>query len=88
MYEPTNTAPNMDNDGKVIISAQSYLFNKLLFLPKYLKLFGVDDEFNAENIVGGPAISICRGVGEWAHRFLTHEECVTCDHCGETICQH
>ncbi len=88
VYKSTNTAPSMDNDGKVMISAQSYLFNKPLFLPKYLKQFGVDDKFNADNIVDGPAISICRGVGEQAHLFLTHEGCMTCDHCGETICQH
>jgi hypothetical protein len=78
----------MDNDGKVMISAQSYLFDKPLFLPKYLKQFGVDDKFNANNIVGGSAISICIGVGEQAHWFLTHEGCMTCDHCGEKICQH
>ena len=57
-------------------------------LPKYLYQFSIDDEFLANNIVDGPGISLCKGVDDRSHRFLTDEGCKSCAHCGELSCVH
>jgi hypothetical protein len=57
-------------------------------LPKYLKEFSVNDDFIAKNIVDDPDISVWKGLGDRAHRFLTSEGVSTCAHCNELMCVH
>ena len=90
LYEPTNKAIFVDdeNTSDADMTKRSYLFGSPSTLPKYLEQFSIDDEFLANNIILGPGISLCKGVGGRSHQFLTDEGCKSCAHCGELMCAY
>jgi hypothetical protein len=88
LFEPTNKASAVDDGNTAEPTKRSYLFGEPSTLPRYLDQFSIDDEFLANNIVDGPGISLCKGVGDRSHRFLTDEGCKSCAHCGELSCVH
>ena len=98
MYEPTNKtkttgvndeATNVEDEMTTASHLErSYLFGAPSSLPKYLEQFSIDDEFLRNNIIDGPGISLCKGVGDRSHQFLTDEGSRSCAHCGELTCVH
>ena len=80
LHEPTNKATSADDESTSDTMKRSYLFRAPLLLPKYLEQFSIDEQFLWTNIVDGPGISPCKGIGDRSHQFLTDEGCKCCAH--------
>ena len=72
-----------------VILMQKYkypIFGPPKKLPKYLEEFGADNAFKRDLICKGPEISICKGVGDRQHKFLSADGVTTCYLCKHVLC--
>ncbi len=92
VYEPTNIAPESHESNEVTINNEevnvehirTYLDQPPTKLPEYLAEFAAADT----ELKGGPAMEVCRGVGNSTHPFLSADGFEKCKSCSEVVCKH